>query len=194
MVRAAERLRTDAVWITLCVLGFGVAAAFARRYVSFHLGIPGHTGMAWIAVLVLGYLVTRRAGAGLGMGATAALLTEPLGVSEPLLQNLLTFGSAGLLLDLVFHLPRIRQWSLAGALLGGGLAHMAKFAVVAVMAADAGVGKNINAVGLEQAAVNHFIFGLAGGFAAALAFGSGNAVITRRKRVMRWARRLPGAR
>src|SRR3990172_8503027 len=55
------RHRPAAVDVTLAVM-IGLAATLAKRYLDFHLGVPGHAGVGWIAVLVSGRLLNGRPG------------------------------------------------------------------------------------------------------------------------------------
>ena len=37
-------------------VAIGLVAALAKRHLDFELGIPGHAGVGWISVLILGRL------------------------------------------------------------------------------------------------------------------------------------------
>lgn len=161
------------------VLVFGTAAAAARRFVDFHFGVPGHTGVAWMAVLVFGYLAARRRGAGTGIGLTSAVMSGPLGLGHSFTYNLLIFGLAGLLVDLVFALPQSRLGTVVVGALAGATAHMAKFGVVVGNVLIGGGVKHVAIVGLGVGALNHLLFGLVGGLLGAGLYLGGREALRR---------------
>jgi hypothetical protein len=169
----------EAVRFLVAVSAFGATAVLARRFLGFHLGIPGHAGVGWMAVLVFGYLATKRRGAGTAIGLSSAALSVPLGYGHSFGLTLLTFGAAGVLLDLVFVLPLVRRNSLVGAAIGGAVAHMAKFGVVSGSVLIGGAVKNVALIGLGIGALNHLLFGLVGGFIGAALYVGGRAALRR---------------
>ena len=68
-----------AVDVGLALLtGFGMA--LAKRTLDFSLGIPGHAGTFWIAVLIAGSMGNRRRGMATLAGASVAVWAVPLGL------------------------------------------------------------------------------------------------------------------
>jgi hypothetical protein len=128
-----------AIAITIAV-ATGLVAALAKRYLDFHLGIPGHAGVGWIAVLVSGRLINGRS-----VG-----------------YNMMLYGMAGALLDsgTMVRLPLRRAW---GAALAGIIVHVAKFGVIIGHAWVSGILRRVEAYGFLGALGNHIAFGALGG-------------------------------
>ncbi len=163
------------------IVTFGTVAALVRRYVNFQLGIPGHSGVAWMAVLVLGYLLTRRFGAGIGMGVTSALASQAFGFGNSTAFSFAVFGSVGAALDLVYAIPFIRRESLFGGALAGAVAHLTKFGVGKAIALAVGGLKNVAFVGLGVATLNHILFGVVGGLIAVMIFTKARSIARDRR-------------
>ena len=158
---SSTRQRSVAVDVALAV-AIGLVAALAKRYLDFSLGIPGHAGVGWIAVLVSGRLLNGRIGmatiSGLAMGASAL----PVGLGHSLGYNLLLYGMAGALLDsgVLLRLPLKRAW---GAALAGMIVHVAKYGFIFANAWVSDILRRVEIFGFLGALFNHVIFGAAGG-------------------------------
>ena len=178
-VTVTESRLGEAARFLAAVSAFGAAAVLARHFLGFHLGIPGHAGVGWMAVLVFGYLANRRRGAGTAIGLSSAALSVPLGYGHSFGLTLLTFGAAGVLLDLVFVLPLVRRNTLIGSAIGGAAAHLAKFGLVSGSVLMGGAVKNVAIIGLGIGALNHLLFGLVGGLLGAAFYVGGLAALRR---------------
>lgn len=158
---SATRHRSLAVDIAIAV-GIGLAAALAKRYLDFHLGVPGHAGVGWIAVLVFGRLINGRVGMATVAGLSMGLWGVPVGLSHSLAYNMMLYGMAGALLDsgTLVRLPLHRAW---GAALAGVIVHVAKFGVVIGHAWVSGILRRVEIYGFLGALGNHIVFGALGG-------------------------------
>ena len=147
--------------VTLAV-ATGLVAALAKRYLDFHLGIPGHAGVGWIAVLVSGRLINGRAGMATVAGLAMGLWGVPVGLGHSLAYNMMLYGMAGALLDsgTMMRLPLHRAW---GAGLAGIIVHIAKFGVVIGHAWASGILRRVEIYGFLDALGNHIGFGALGG-------------------------------
>jgi hypothetical protein len=152
-------------------LGTGLGMAVAKLYLDFSLGIPGHAGTFWIAVLVVGAMLNRRAGMTALAGASVGMWGVPLGLGHAALYNVELYGAAGVTLEILMRL-RLPVGTLVGAMIGGALAHAAKFGFVFGSAASSGIVKHFELFGVLPALRNHVLFGLLGG---AIAWGIVNA-------------------
>ncbi len=157
----ATRRRSPATSLAMAI-GFGLAAALAKRYLDFHLGIPGHAGVGWIAVLVAGRLSNGRAGMATVAGLSMGLWGVPVGLGHSVAYNTMLYGMAGALLDsgTLLRLPLHRAW---GAGLAGIVVHVAKLGVVIGNAWLSGVLRRVEIYGLLDALRNHVFFGALGG-------------------------------
>lgn len=140
----------------------GLVAALAKRYLDFHLGIPGHAGVGWIAVLVCGRLINGRVGMATIAGLSMGLWGVPVGLGHSLGYNVMLYGMAGALLDsgTMVRLPLHRAW---GAGLAGIIVHVAKFGVVIGHAWVSGILRRVEVYGFVRALGNHIVFGALGG-------------------------------
>lgn len=150
-----------AIAITIAV-ATGLVAALAKRYLDFHLGIPGHAGVGWIAVLVSGRLINGRAGMATVAGLSMGLWGVPVGLGHSVGYNMMLYGMAGALLDsgTMVRLPLRRAW---GAALAGIILHVAKFGVIIGHAWVSGILRRVEAYGFLGALGNHIAFGALGG-------------------------------
>jgi hypothetical protein len=167
----------------------GLVGALAKKHLDFHLGIPGHAGVGWIAVLIFGRLVNRRPGMAAVAGVSMGLWSVPVGLGHSLGYNLALYGSVAALLDL----PGLRRLTSSGGLFGavtaGILVHVAKFVFVLANVWLSGTVRTVELYGLSSALVNHVAFGAAGGLVGWGLFRTGRALVARFGRPTDWVRR-----
>jgi len=158
---STTRQRSPAADFILAVL-IGLTAALAKRYLDFHLGVPGHAGVGWVAVLVSGRLLNRRTGMATVAGLAMGLWGGPVGLGHSIGHNVLLYGLAGSLLDsdTLVRLPMRRVW---GAAVAGIVVHLAKFGFVFANAWISGILRRVEVFGFLRAFANHLVFGAAGG-------------------------------
>jgi len=176
--RAAGRRLLVADLVLAVVIGF--FGALAKRYLDFSLGIPGHAGVGWIAVLITGRLVVARLGMSTVAGVSMGLWGAVLGLGHSLGYNMLLYGMAGSLLDsgTLLRVPLRRAW---GAAVAGTAVHLAKFGFVFANAWISGIVRRVEAYGLVAALGNHVLFGMAGGLLGWALWYGGRTVLTGRR-------------
>jgi hypothetical protein len=113
-------------WEALLLFGSGITAVILHRSFDLSLGLSGHHGVEWMALLILGRASSRFRGAGTltSIGASVASTLPFLHGQNPF--TWLFYLFPGLVMDLAFYyLPRYtnRLWFLT---LLGGFAHMTK--------------------------------------------------------------------
>ena len=174
---STTRKRSLAVDLALALM-IGLIAALAKRYLDFHLGIPGHAGVGWISVLVVGRLINGRTGMATLAGVSMGLWGVPVGLGHSIGYNLLLYGLAGSLLDssTLVRLPLQRWW---GAALAGVVVHLAKFGFVFANAWISQILRRVEIYGFLAALANHIIFGVAGGMLGWAIWRGGGALRTR---------------
>jgi hypothetical protein len=162
LARSSSTRRRSAGADIVLAIAVGLVAALAKRYLDFSLGIPGHAGVGWIAVLVSGRLLNSRPGMATIAGLSMGLLAVPVGVGHSLGYNVVLYGMAGGLLDsgALLRLPLHRQW---GAMLAGITVHLAKFGFIFVNAWVSDILRRVEIFGFLAALANHVAFGAAGG-------------------------------
>jgi hypothetical protein len=146
--------------VVAIVIGF--FAALAKRYLDFSLGIPGHAGVGWIAVLIFGRLVNDRPGMATIAGLSMGIWGVPVGLGHSIGYNMALYGMAGALLDSgsMLRLPLSRAW---GAMIAGTIVHLAKFGFIFANAWLADMVRRVEIYGLLRALGNHAVFGALGG-------------------------------
>jgi hypothetical protein len=180
--RAASHRRPLALDLGLAV-AIGLLAALAKRYLDFHLGIPGHAGVGWIAVLISGRLVNPRRGMAAVAGVSMGLWSVPVGLGHSLGYNLALYGLVAALLDG----PGIRRLPLGralGAATAGVAVHVAKFVFVLGNVWLSGIVRTVELYGLSAALVNHVAFGAAGGLAGWGLWRTNRAAVARVRRLI----------
>jgi hypothetical protein len=113
-------------WEALLLIGSGVTAVVLHRAFDMSLGLPGHHGIEWMALLLIGRMASRFRGAGTltSVGASFASTLPFLQGGNP--YAWLFYLLPGLVMDLAFrYLPRLANqlWFLVVL---AGLAHMTK--------------------------------------------------------------------
>ena len=179
--RAASHRRPIVLDLGLAV-AIGLLAALAKRYLDFHLGIPGHAGVGWIAVLISGRLVNPRRGMAAVAGLSMGLWSVPVGLGHSLGYNLALYGLAAAVLDG----PGIRRLPLGralGAATAGVAVHVAKFVFVLGNVWLSGIVRTVELYGLSAALVNHVAFGAAGGLAGWGLWRTKRAAVARVRRL-----------
>jgi len=175
---STTRQRSPLVDIALAVI-VGLVATLAKRYLDFHLGIPGHAGVGWIAALVVGRLVNGRHGMATVAGLSMGLWGIPVGLGHSVGYNMLLYGTAGGLLDsgMLLRLPLNRIW---GAGLAGVIVHLAKYGFVFANAWISHVVRRVELFGFLAALGTHLLFGAAGGLLGWALWRLGQKVTGRR--------------
>lgn len=154
-------------WLTtreLVLLALVAAMVYlAKAFTHVPLHVAGHAGMAWIAVLVIGRGLVRRAGAGTAIGVVAGLLVTFSGFGHESIFEWTKYAAAGVALD-------VTTWALGGdlrrygvAIAAGVAAHLAKLVAMTLLSLAAGLPLGVVAVGLGLSATTHAGFGAIGG-------------------------------
>lgn len=168
---ASSISRTDwsLTWIeALLLIGGGVTAVVLHRTADLSLGLPGHHGLEWMAIMILGRASSKFRGAGslTGIGASAAALMPGLQGGNPYAWAF--YLLPGLVMDFSFHYaPRLTKhiWFLAFL---GGLAHMTKPIGQLVINLITGWPFGSFRHGILYPFASHFLFGMIGGLLGAL--------------------------
>ncbi len=166
-IASRERARWAAQVLFLVMVGGLVAVA--RRYGGLHLGIPGHTGLLWMFLLVAGRAAVRRDGAGVLIGISAALWGETMGLKHSLPYNMMLYAIPGLGLDMAVRAFRMNLANPLTGMVGGAMAHGAKFLFILGYASGLDLPKQFLIVGKATAFGSHLMFGAAGGLLAGAA-------------------------
>lgn len=155
-------------WEALLLLGSGVTAVVLHRAFDTSLGLPGHHGIEWMALLIIGRMSSRFRGAG-----TLTSIGASLASTMPFLQGgnpftWIYYLLPGIAMDLAFrYLPRYadKLWFL---ILLGGLAHITKPIGQLTMNLITGWPLGSFRFGVLYPFASHLLFGMIGGLLGSL--------------------------
>ncbi len=162
----SRRFRTSAAVETAFLIGLGVLAVALLAYLRLPLRIPGHKGLIWIGLLMVGRLVSQRrwAATTTSAGAAATSLLPIMGFKDPL--DTVVLLISGIVLDFGYRLSPRFVMSIWGVALLGALAHATK--PMGKLLASAGSGFPYPSLisGLAYPLALHALFGAAGAILA----------------------------
>jgi ABC-type thiamin/hydroxymethylpyrimidine transport system permease subunit len=147
---------------------FAALIVVAKIALKTPLQLPGHTGVFWMAIIVVAAGVVRKPGAASLVGLTSGILAAFLGLGDfGALETLLSYTMVGISTDLALLLLRNLD-SLAVCMLVGALGHLGKFLVKWALGVVTGAPLGFIALGLARSMVTYIIFGALGGLLGGL--------------------------
>ena len=147
---------------------FAALIVVAKIALRLPLQLPGHSGIFWMAIIVVAAGVIPKRGAASLVGLTSGIMAAFLGLGDfGALDTLLSYTAVGVATDLTLLLLRNPE-NLVVAMLVGALGHMGKFLVKWAIAGVAGAPAGFVALGLARSLVGYIIFGALGGLLGAL--------------------------
>jgi len=172
----SQQSKTGRVWgltlrdrVLIALVGALIVAA--KFYIHIPMRVPGHTGIFWMALLIIGAGVVGRPGAGTLIGVVSGVLAA---IFLPQSQGPLAgvkYFAPGLVVDLLTPLLGGRLDRLIPATVVGAAANMSKLGASYLLGLAMGVPGGYLAIGLGYAATTHLVFGALGGLAGALVLG-----------------------
>ena len=143
---------------------FSALVVVAKIALRTPLQLSGHSGIFWMAIVVVGARVVPKPGAASVIGVTSGILASFLGLGDfGALNTLLSYALLGIVADLVIWLLGGNPENLVVAVLAGTLGHFAKFIVKWVFGLMTGAPLGFVALGLLRAIIGYIIFGALGG-------------------------------
>jgi len=152
----------------LLLIGGGVMAVVLHRTTDLSLGLPGHHGIEWMAIMILGRASSKFRGAGMltSVGASVSTFVPGLQGENPFAW--LFYLLPGLVMDFGFYYaPRLTKhvWFLV---LLGGLAHATKPLGQLTINLITGWPFGSFRYGVAYPFASHLLFGMIGGLLGAL--------------------------
>lgn len=140
----------------------------AKIALRLPLQLPGHSGIFWMAIIIVTTGIVPKRGAASLVGLTSGLIAAMLGLGDlGALNTFLSYCMVGVGTDLtLLLLGNSEQLIVAG--LAGALGHFAKFLVKWAFAALSGAPVGFVALGLVRAILGYIVFGALGGLLGAL--------------------------
>lgn len=147
---------------------FSALIVAAKIALKLPLQIPGHSGLFWMAILIVAARVIPRSGTASLVGLTSGLLASFLGLGDfGALDTLLSYTLAGVGVDLALLLLGSPE-NLLSAALAGAFGHLAKFLVKWLMGMVSGAPLGFVALGLAWSLGSYILFGALGGLLGGL--------------------------
>ena len=144
---------------------FSALVIVAKIALRTPLQLSGHSGIFWMAIIVVGARVVPKPGAASLIGVTSGVLAGFLGLGDfGALNTFLSYAIIGLGSDLVLWLLGGNPENLAAAVFVGIFGHLGKFLVKWVFGVLTGAPLGFVALGLLRAIIGYIVFGAIGGF------------------------------
>ena len=148
---------------------FAALIVVAKIALRLPLQLPGHSGIFWMAIVIVAAGVVPKIGAASLVGLTSGIIAAFLGMGDfGALNTFLSYTMVGVGTDLALLLLGRNPENLIVATLAATLGHMAKFLVKWGLGALTGAPVGFVALGLLRAIVGYLIFGALGGLLGAL--------------------------
>ena len=152
----------------LLLVGAGALAVVFHQMFRWPLGLPGHHGIEWMAILLIGRASSRLGPAGslVSMGAAITSALPVWGMNDPFIW--IIYMLPGPIADLAFrYLPRYADkiWFF---MILGGLAHITKPIFRLGITVISGWSFGSFRYGVVYPIASHFLYGLIGGLLGAL--------------------------
>jgi len=147
---------------------FSALVVVAKIALRLPLKLSGHSGIFWMAIVVVAAGVVPKRGASSLVGLTSGILAAFLGMGDfGALNTFLSYTAVGVGLDLALWLLGSPE-NLVVAALAAALGHTCKFLVKWALGVITGAPVGIVALGLVRTAVGYVVFGALGGLLGAL--------------------------
>jgi hypothetical protein len=150
----------------LCL--FAALIVVSKIALRLPLQLPGHSGIFWMAIMIVAARVVPKPAAASLVGLTSGILAAFLGLGDfGALDTFVSYTMVGVGVDLaLLLLPNLENF--VSAALVGAIGHLAKFLVKWVFGLISGAPIGFVALGLVRSILGYIIFGALGGILGAL--------------------------
>lgn len=147
---------------------FAALVVIAKIALKTPFGLPGHSGLFWMAITIVASQVVPRRGAASLVGLLSGVMAAFMGLGDfGFLDTFLSYLMIGVGTDLALLLLGSPENLLAAAIIGA-LGHLGKFLVKWSFGAISGAPLGFVALGLVNSLLGYIVFGALGGLLAAL--------------------------
>jgi hypothetical protein len=144
---------------------FSALVVVAKIALRTPLQLPGHSGIFWMAIIIVGAKVVPRRGSASLIGVTSGLMAGFLGLGDlGALNTFLSYTMVGVAADLILWLLGGDSENLVTSILVGIFGHLGKFFVKWSFGVLSGAPLGFVALGLLRSIISYIIFGAIGGF------------------------------
>lgn len=143
---------------------FSALVIVAKIALRTPLQLSGHSGIFWMAIIIVGARVVPKLGASSIIGVTSGLLASFLGLGDfGALNTFLSYAMVGISSDVMLWLLRGHTDNAVVAILVGIFGHLGKFLTKWLFGVITGAPIGFVALGLLRAFLSYVIFGALGG-------------------------------
>ncbi|MGD8243633.1 MAG: ECF transporter S component [Anaerolineae bacterium] len=147
---------------------FAALVVVAKIALRTPIQMPGHSGIFWMAIVIVAAGVVPKPGAASIVGLTSGILAGFLGMGDfGALNTFLSYTVVGVGTDLALLLLQYPE-SLVSAPLAASLGHTGKLVVKWALSAIMGAPAGFVALGLARALLGYIVFGALGGLLGVL--------------------------
>jgi hypothetical protein len=167
-----ERSRGLSLFELLLLGMFGALIVAANLALRFPIKMPGHSGIAWMALLVTARAVVARPAAATTAALISGLLAAFLGMGDKgALDTFLSYTAAGVGVDLIAALLGHPEWALT-CVLAGAVGNLVKLGVKVALELWIDIPTGFVLLGRLYPAATYTLFGLIGGYLGFLVLGA----------------------
>jgi hypothetical protein len=143
---------------------FSALVVVAKIVLRTPLQLTGHSGIFWMAIIIVGSKVVPKTGAASIIGITSGLLASFLGLGDfGALNTFLSYAMVGVVSDGILLLLGGDTDNLVVAVITGIFGHLGKFLTKWLFGIISGAPIGFVALGLLRAIIGYIIFGAIGG-------------------------------
>ena len=147
---------------------FSALVVVAKIALRLPITLPGHSGLFWMAIVIVSAGIVPKRGAASLVGLTSGLLAAFLGMGDlGALNTFLSYTLVGIGTDLALWLLQQPEHLVAAAL-AGAIGHTCKLLIKWVLGMITGAPIGFVALGLAWSLVNYLLWGALGGILGAL--------------------------
>ncbi len=147
---------------------FAGLVALSKIVLRVPIHVPGHSGMTWMAILLVGRIVVRKPWAGTLMGLVSGIIAVAVVGGREGLLLWIKYLAPGMVMDLGALLSGERLDNPIVAIITAAAANAAKLITSLIVSLALGIPVGYLALGLGLAATTHIVFGGLGGWLGAL--------------------------
>jgi hypothetical protein len=143
---------------------FSALIIVAKIALRTPLQLSGHSGIFWMAIIIVGARVVPKLGASSIIGVTSGLLASFMGLGDfGALNTFISYAIVGVVSDLMLWILRGNTENVVVAIIVGIFGHLGKFLTKWLFGIVTGAPIGFVALGLLRAFINYVVFGAIGG-------------------------------
>ena len=147
---------------------FAALVAVSKAFLRMPLHVPGHSGITWMAILLVGRALIHRPGAGTLLGFVSGVLAVAIVGGREGLLLWVKYLAPGVVMDIGAALSGERLDNPYVGLAVGAVANVAKLLSSLIVSLMLGIPAGYLVVGLGLAVTTHVVFGAIGGWLGTL--------------------------